>query len=121
MTKNDNPPIGKHILLDLYNCQNSDLNWDEIKEIFYEGLEKGSFSVLSDHHHQFEPHGVSGMFILEESHCSFHIWVELCFVSLDVYWCGQKCDEQKLINTLIQFFVPEKVDYKYVERGFFEK
>ncbi len=112
--------LGQHILLDLYHCQNADKPWEHLKDVFYEGLQQGNFTVLNDHHHTFEPHGVSGMFILAESHLSFHIWVELGFVSLDVYWCGASCDEQKLINIITDFFKPEKLDYQFVQRGLFE-
>ena len=112
--------LGQHILLDLYHCQNADKPWDDLKEIFYKGLNAGNFTVLNDHHHTFEPHGVSGMFILAESHLSFHIWVEKQFVSLDIYWCGSSCDEQKLVNIITAYFLPEKLDYHFVQRGIFE-
>jgi len=113
--------LGQHILLDLYHCENANKPWDALKQVMYDGLEKGNFTVLNDHHHSFEPHGVSGMFILAESHLSFHIWVELGFVSLDIYWCGSKCDEQILINTITDFFKPEKLDFQFVQRGIFEE
>lgn len=109
--------LGKHILLDLYDCVNADSSLNEIKAVFENGLNVGNFTVITSHHHQFEPHGLSGVFVLAESHCSFHIWTELNFVSLDVYWCGKNCDEQKLINMLIKYFNPNKVDFKYIERG----
>jgi len=113
--------LGQHILLDLYNCQNADSPWVDLKNMFMRGLNKGNFTVLNDHHHEFEPHGVSGVFILAESHLSFHIWTELNFVSLDIYWCGSSCNEQALINEISEFFTPEAIEYKFVERGIFSE
>ena len=110
--------LGQHIILDLYGCSNVNKPWLDLQKMFRHGLQEGKFTVISDHHHQFEPHGVSGVFVLAESHLSFHIWVELNFVSLDVYWCGKSCDEQKLINIITQYFSPNKVEYKYIDRGF---
>lgn len=112
-------PIGYHTILDLYNCSNTEQECDEIKSIFLNGLLEGNFTVLSNHFHQFEPHGLSGIFILAESHLSLHIWEELKYVSLDIYWCGKTCDEQKLINKIIPFFNPKNVEYKHLHRGFF--
>jgi len=111
--------LGKHILLDLYDCVNVINPLEEIQIVFQTGLELGNFTVITSHYHQFEPHGISGVFVLAESHCSFHIWVELNFVSLDVYWCGKNCDEQKLINRLVEYFTPKRVNFKYIERGYF--
>ena len=108
--------LGQHIILDLYECSNVDKSWHCLNTMFCRGLYEGNFTVISDHH-QFEPHGISGIFILAESHLSVHIWVELNFVSLDVYWCGKACDDQKLINTITEYFKPQKVDYKYFDRG----
>jgi S-adenosylmethionine decarboxylase len=112
--------LGQHILLDLYGCDNTDHTWDQLNILFTHGLKEGNFTVLNSHHHQFLPHGLSGVFVLAESHLSFHIWEELKFVSLDIYWCGKKCDEQKLINIVNAYFNPSRIDFKYVERGFFE-
>lgn len=111
--------LGQHVILDLYNCKNADADWDQLEKIFSEALCLGNFTVLTNHHHSFEPHGVSGVFVLAESHTSFHIWMELNYVSLDVYWCGKSCDIQKFSNHIIDFFAPESLDYKYLDRGFF--
>lgn len=113
--------LGKHILLDLYECKNVDQTWSVLESVFSKGLSDGNFTVISNHHHEFEPHGVSGVFVLAESHLSFHIWTELNFISLDVYWCGASCDEQKLINVICGFFEPSYLEYHYKERGFFDR
>lgn len=109
--------LGQHILLDLYDCKNADKTCEQL-DVFEKALKEGNFTVLNSQLHQFEPQGVSGVFILAESHLSFHIWAELNIISLDVYWCGAKCDEQKLINKISSYFEPQSVDFKYFKRGF---
>lgn len=109
--------LGKHILLDLKGCSFVDSSIEVLHGMFSEALRSGCFTIMSQHYHQFEPHGVSGVYILAESHLSFHIWVELNFVSLDVYWCGKKCDEQILINQITKFFQPQQVYFKFLDRG----
>lgn len=112
--------LGQHYILDMYECQNTNASWDQLKEMFLKGLKAGHFTVLTEHHHQFEPHGVSGVFVLAESHLSFHIWTELKFVSLDVYWCGAKCDSDLLLDGIYDFFSPKFTQDKFFKRGFTE-
>lgn len=111
--------LGQHILLDLYNCRNTSPDkTSQQLEVFEHGLRLGNFTVLDSFYHEFEPQGISGVFVLAESHLSFHIWAELGFASIDIYWCGSKCNEQELINMVCDYFRPESVDYKYFKRGF---
>lgn len=110
--------LGQHILIDWYGCKNIDATWEELREFFYSGLTKCNFNVLSDHHHQFIPHGLSLMFILAESHFSGHLWSEEKFISFDLYWCGQGCDEKLFIEILRNYFQPEKEDFQFIKRGF---
>ena len=109
--------LGKHIILDLYDCVNSDKTQKDLDCLFYDALIKANFTVIDKFLHQFEPHGVSGVFVLAESHLAFHIWTELNFVSLDVYWCGQNCNEQMLINNIVYYFKPKKVNFRFLNRG----
>ena len=78
--QNSPKSIGHYILLDLYDCQNSYEPLESLGQIFSEGLQKGNFTVVSQHHHTFEPHGISGVYVLSESHFAYHIWCELNFV-----------------------------------------
>jgi S-adenosylmethionine decarboxylase proenzyme len=109
--------IGQHIILDLYDCRNADKTEKDLDCIFHNALSESNFTVINKFFHQFEPHGVSGVFVLAESHLAFHVWTELNFISLDVYWCGKKCDEQKLINTIVDYFEPKKVNFQFLNRG----
>ncbi len=112
--------LGQHYILDMYDCKNADASWEVLREMFLKGLRKGHFTVLTDHHHQFEPCGISGVFVLAESHLSFHIWSELRFVSLDVYWCGAQCDSDMLLDVIFDFFEPTHTQDKFFKRGFTE-
>jgi len=47
-------------------------------------------TVLSGHFHQFEPHGVSGVLVISESHFAVHTWPELGYAAIDLFTCGEK-------------------------------
>lgn len=47
-------------------------------------------TVLSGHFHQFEPHGVSGVLVISESHFAVHTWPELGYAAIDLFTCGAK-------------------------------
>ncbi|MFK8057263.1 MAG: adenosylmethionine decarboxylase [Saprospiraceae bacterium] len=47
-------------------------------------------TVLSGHFHQFEPHGVSGVLVISESHFAIHTWPELGYAAIDLFTCGDK-------------------------------
>lgn len=39
--------------------------------------------------HSFEPLGVTGLLLLEESHVSIHTWPEQRYAAADFYTCGE--------------------------------
>ena len=44
--------------------------------------------VLKVAFHRFQPHGVSGVVVIAESHLSIHTWPESGYAALDFYTCG---------------------------------
>ena len=109
--------IGQHRIIDLYDCVNADKSQEVITKFFFNALKKSNFTVISEHCHEFEPQGLSGVYVLAESHFTFHIWVEYNFVSIDVYWCGKSCDDDNLISLILDFFKPKRMESHFIKRG----
>jgi S-adenosylmethionine decarboxylase len=81
--------MGKHYLLNLYDCSLFLLN----NEIFLCNLlENAAVScgaqVLQTMSHQFNPQGVTAICLLSESHISIHTWPEKGEAAVDVFTCG---------------------------------
>ncbi|MEM9423849.1 MAG: adenosylmethionine decarboxylase, partial [Spirochaetota bacterium] len=55
-------------------------------------------TIVSRTFHQFNPHGVSGVVIISESHLTIHTWPEHGYASLDLYTCGKETDSRKAFN-----------------------
>lgn len=67
-------------------------------------LEKGSFSVLDESLHKFQPIGASGFWLLSESHLSFHTWPEQNRVFVDLFSCGDEKRTEITVNELVGIF-----------------
>ena len=81
--------LGRHILVEYYNCEPEVLKDPEYieNEMRQAALEAGATIVTSDFHH-FNPWGVSGAVIVAESHLTIHTWPEYGFASADFFTCG---------------------------------
>ena len=81
--------LGRHILVEYYNCDPEVLKDPEFieREMRQAALEAKATIVTSDFHH-FAPWGVSGAVIVAESHLTIHTWPEYGFASCDFFTCG---------------------------------
>jgi S-adenosylmethionine decarboxylase len=48
--------------------------------------------ILKVAFHRFQPHGVSGVVVIAESHMSIHTWPESGYAAVDFYTCGDRAD-----------------------------
>ena len=105
---------GKHLMLDLYNCNPSCI-YDILN-----GLEKICIDigavVVKTQSHYFDDGGSSGAIILAESHCSWHHWIEEKYVSIDIFTCGS-VDPFDAISGIVDLFGPEEYETHFVVRG----
>lgn len=73
-------------------------------------------TVVKSFVHQFEPHGLSVVLVIGESHLAIHTWPELGYLHIDTLSCSKKADLTKLQEVLQQQFQPtritsQKIDY----------
>ena len=60
--------------------------------------------------------GVTGIFLLSESHLSYHTYPENNYISIDLYTCGEKClSAIREIETSLNSAA--KIVVRYIERG----
>ena len=80
---------GTHIIIDISNIEdNEPLKYQSsIVEILDKIVDKYRLNVVGKAIHQFQPFGVTGVYILSESHLSVHTFVEERKVALDLYTC----------------------------------
>lgn len=113
----DFSPIGQHVLIDFYDCQVDLTNKELVERILLESAKESGATIVSKHFHQFNPIGISGVIIIEESHFTIHTWPEHNFASIDFYTCGDKINFSRAIDYLKQNLNSSKVVEKQFERG----
>ena len=88
------PVKGIHYMVDINNVDTVILNDEnQLNAINIKAIEIAGMTLLNKILHKFTPQGITGIYLLGESHLSFHTWPEHNFISLDLYTCGDinKC------------------------------
>jgi S-adenosylmethionine decarboxylase len=94
---------GHHAIIDIYNVKpelaNSATIWTGICK---KAAIASKTTILHSYVHKFNPHGVSGIIVISESHISFHTFPEKHFVALDFYTCGEYKNFLKGLEVIYQ-------------------
>jgi S-adenosylmethionine decarboxylase len=106
---------GKHLLLDLHDCEYN-APMEQIQQAMIQACLATGATVLFDYAHPFEGNGSSGVIVLAESHGSWHQWPENNFVAIDIFVCGT-CDPHLAVPVLVSLFKPKRVNVKLEKRG----
>ena len=93
--------VGKHCILELYDCEASRLN-DEafLRTSITIAAKRAGATLLNLITHRFEPQGVTGLALLAESHISIHTWPESGYAAVDVFTCGDHTMPEQACATL---------------------
>lgn len=106
-----NSTQGKHVIVEVWNCPSEFLNNEkELDKVFTKGIELSGATIIGRISHKFHPQGVSGIYLLSESHNSFHSWLLEGYISVDSYTCGN-CDPM-IICEYFQEYCEEKYKVK---------
>lgn len=109
--------IGIHCIYDIDNIPNEIVvNNDELVKLFDEICKKCELSILDKLIYKFEPHGFTGIYLLSESHLSFHTWPEYNKICLDIFSCNTKIPTEYIINKLKDNLKTNSINEKIFER-----
>lgn len=97
--------MGRQVLGELSFCEHDTLNNKQrLEELLRKAAEASGATLISVHTHHFQPHGVSGVAILAESHLSVHTWPELGYAAVDAFTCGDHVNPAQAVAVLEQGF-----------------
>lgn len=71
-------------------------------------------NVVKKFTHKFEPHGISIVWVLAESHLAIHTWPELGYLHFDIVSCAQEADLSNLPEALKNAFHPKSLTCRKV-------
>jgi S-adenosylmethionine decarboxylase proenzyme len=103
--------------MELWGCDPRVLDDEQkILDLLNKGaLASGSTPVFSRIRH-FDPQGVTGILMVEESHFSVHTWPEAGYAAMDAYTCGD-CDPMRAVEIFKDGLKAQKVEVKEIIRG----
>ncbi|MGG6296663.1 adenosylmethionine decarboxylase [Leptolyngbya sp. AN02str] len=114
----DSIPVGKHCILELYGCPAHLLNNVRfIEKSLREAAKHAQSTFLKRVSYRFNPHGVTALVLLAESHISVHTWPESGFIAADVFTCGEHTQPERACNYLIAVFEAQKHSLITMPRG----
>lgn len=110
--------LGLHILLELFGCDARALNDKKaLEKIFVHTAKESNAVVLETAFHKFNPHGISGVVIIAESHFAVHTWPEYGYAAVDIFSCGKKMDYEKAVDLIKKAFSPTHMTTIALKRG----
>lgn len=110
-------PEGKHLIVELLGCDYDLLNSVEnVERVLVAAAKRINTTVLKTYFHQFEPQGVTGVVVIEESHLTCHAWSELGYNAVDIFTCGQT-DPREALGILKEGFNAQEVSCVVLNRG----
>ena len=111
-----------HLLYDVWLADRELLEYvDPLRDILVDAAQRGGANIYHQKWHQFEPWGVTGFLLLQESHISIHTWPEEdSFAAMDIFPCGPM-DTDLIVDLLRQALRPVRERLVRVERGDWEQ
>ena len=117
ISTNQSENIGRHCILELYQCDHEKLN-DEafIRTTITSSAKISGATLIHLVTHSFKPQGVTGLALLAESHISIHTWPEIGYAAIDVFTCGDHTMPEKACKTLFKDFLAKNFSFKNIRR-----
>lgn len=110
--------LGRHILVEYYDCDPDVLNDVElIEETMKEAAVRAGSTIVDSVFQRFSPHGISGVVVIAESHLAIHTWPEFNYAAVDLFTCGEKVDPWAAHEWLMSVFGASNADTKEIQRG----
>lgn len=118
LQQDDTRSLGTHLLVELYGCNPERLKYvPEVERALVDAAHHSYAHIVGHFFHEFHPHGVSGVVVIEESHYTIHTWPEERYAAVDLFFCAESVDAERALAILREAFEPERVDVMLVRRG----
>ena len=107
-----------HLLLELYRCNFEKLNDESFLRCTLNNAAKlANSKVLNIISNKFEPHGVTAIALLAESHLSIHTWPESHYSAVDIFTCGRNMKPYIACKYLIEALMAEEHLLRVINRN----
>ena len=112
--------LGRHMLLELFDCDREALNSLEIvRAAMVEAAKRAQATIVDEVFHEFSPFGISGVVVIAESHLAIHTWPEYRYAAVDVFSCGEVLQPQVAADYLVEQLGASRASVVEMQRGVF--
>ncbi|MBI3778813.1 MAG: adenosylmethionine decarboxylase [Gammaproteobacteria bacterium] len=110
--------LGKQLVIEMYDCDAErfdDVHW--IKNVLVEAARRARATIVETVFHRFNPHGISGVVVISESHFAIHTWPEYRYAALDIFTCGDTLEGDTAISHIAREFECSRYTVTTLQRG----
>ena len=110
--------LGEHLLIELYDCAETPLNeLKTVEQSMRQAALNMGVTLIQSYFHHFEPFGISGVIVIEESHLTIHTWPEYRYAAIDFFTCTPNVDPEPAIQLLQEAFASKRQERIFHKRG----
>jgi len=110
--------LGRHVLVEYYNCDPEVINNQELMQKYMiEAAKQSRATIVGSVFHKFNPHGISGVVVIAESHMAIHTWPEYNYAAVDLFTCGETVDPWVAFEYLKKKLKSTQYTTKELKRG----
>ncbi len=109
---------GISYLVELFDCPSAILDDESlIEDSIRDAVGHARATLLHQVSRWFEPHGVTALALLAESHISMHTWPELGYAAVDIFTCGTRAMPQHACDHIVAALQAGRHTVRKVDRG----
>jgi S-adenosylmethionine decarboxylase len=107
----------RHLLVEYWGCDASILDdAARLERVMRDAAVEAGARIVGSLFRPFDPQGVTGVVVLEESHLSIHTWPEQGYAAVDIYTCAT-CRPERAHALLMEALGAERGETLRVKRG----
>jgi S-adenosylmethionine decarboxylase len=81
------------------------------------GIEEAGAHVCGMQRKDFEPNGITAVYVLSESHVSVHTYPDRRSLFIDAFTCGSTCRPERIVDSLLRALGPCEHRLSVLYRG----
>jgi len=110
--------LGRELIVDIENIEEYQLleTIETIKPLMEKIIKDCFLNVKDFSEFQFEPHGVTMLYLLSESHLTIHTYVNERSCSINLYTCNIRTDLNLCLEIIYDYFNKTLIKKKIINR-----
>lgn len=110
--------LGYHVLLEFHGCSPRTIeDSSKVEQVLLKAAKLSKAHIVDSLFHTFNPHGLSGIIVIAESHFAIHTWPEYRYAAIDLFSCSEKIDLETVVEYLKKHLKPKSVSVVELKRG----